>query len=90
MIVGDMIPERLAQAKSFGCEIVDLRKDASLAEQIEQILGVPEVDCAVDCVGFEARGHGQRRRSRAAGYGAQLAHGRSPAPAARLASRAST
>jgi threonine dehydrogenase-like Zn-dependent dehydrogenase len=25
---------------------------------IEQILGVPEVDCAVDCVGFEARGHG--------------------------------
>jgi glutathione-independent formaldehyde dehydrogenase len=27
-------------------------------EQIEQILGVPEVDCAVDAVGFEARGHG--------------------------------
>ena len=24
-------------------------------EQIEQILGVPEVDCAVDAVGFEAR-----------------------------------
>src|SRR5262252_7936985 len=59
VIVGDMIPERLKQAKSFGCETVDLRKDATLAEQIEQILGVPEVDCAVDCVGFEARGHGK-------------------------------
>ena len=58
VIVGDLIPERLAQARSFGCETVDLRKDATLAEQIEQIVGVPEVDAAVDCVGFEARGHG--------------------------------
>lgn len=60
VIVGDMIPERLAQAKSFGCETVDLRQQATLAEQIEQILGVPEVDSAVDCVGFEARGHGDQ------------------------------
>ena len=30
----------------------------ALEEQIEQIVGVPEVDCAVDCVGFEAKGHG--------------------------------
>ncbi len=58
MIVGDLIPERLAQAKSFGCEVVDVSKKATIAEQIEQIVGVPEVDCAVDCVGFEARGHG--------------------------------
>jgi glutathione-independent formaldehyde dehydrogenase len=58
VIVGDMIPERLAQAKSFGCETIDLKKDASLADQIAQILGTPEVDSAVDCVGFEARGHG--------------------------------
>ena len=58
VIVGDMIPERLAQARSFGCEVVDLRKDATLAQQIEQLIGVPEVDCAVDCVGFEAKGHG--------------------------------
>jgi len=58
VIVGDMIPERLAQAKSFGCEVIDLKKSASLADQIAQIVGVPEVDCAVDCVGFEARGHG--------------------------------
>jgi glutathione-independent formaldehyde dehydrogenase len=59
VIVGDMIPERLAQAKSFGCEAVDLKKDVSLGDQIAQIVGVPEVDCAVDCVGFEARGHGK-------------------------------
>jgi glutathione-independent formaldehyde dehydrogenase len=59
VIVGDMINERLAQARSFGCETVDLKKQATLGEQIDQILGVPEVDCAVDCVGFEARGHGQ-------------------------------
>ena len=58
VIVGDMIPERLAQAKSFGCEVIDLRKEASLGDQIAQIVGVPEVDSAVDCVGFEARGHG--------------------------------
>ena len=59
MIVGDLIPERLEQARSFGCETVDLRRDATLAEQIEQIVGEPEVDQAVDCVGFEARGHGK-------------------------------
>jgi glutathione-independent formaldehyde dehydrogenase len=58
VIVGDLIPERLAQARSFGCETVDLRRDATLAQQIEQIVGVPEVDAAIDCVGFEARGHG--------------------------------
>jgi glutathione-independent formaldehyde dehydrogenase len=58
VIVGDLIPDRLKQARSFGCETVDLRQDAALPDQIEQILGVPEVDAAVDCVGFEARGHG--------------------------------
>lgn len=58
VIVGDLNLERLAQARSFGCETVDVSKDASVGEQIAQILGVPEVDCAVDCVGFEARGHG--------------------------------
>jgi glutathione-independent formaldehyde dehydrogenase len=58
VIVGDLIPERLAQARSFGCEVVDVSRETSVAEQIEAILGVPEVDSAVDCVGFEARGHG--------------------------------
>ncbi len=58
VIVGDMIPERLAQARSFGCETVDLRESAELADMIEQIVGEPVVDAAVDAVGFEARGHG--------------------------------
>ncbi len=58
VIVGDLNPERLAQARSFGCETIDLSQHDDLGEQIEQILGVPEVDCAVDCVGFEAHGHG--------------------------------
>jgi glutathione-independent formaldehyde dehydrogenase len=58
VIVGDLNGERLQQAKSFGCETVNLREHPDLGEQIEQILGVPEVDCAVDCVGFEASGHG--------------------------------
>lgn len=58
VIVGDMIPDRLAQARSFGCETIDLNKGAP-EEQIEEILGVPEVDCGIDAVGFEARGHGE-------------------------------
>jgi glutathione-independent formaldehyde dehydrogenase len=57
VIVGDMIGERLAQARSFGCETVDLTKGA-LADQIAEIVGEPLVDSAVDCVGFEAKGHG--------------------------------
>ena len=59
VIVGDMITERLEQAKSFGCEVIDLRKDVPLEEAIAAILGVPEVDSFIDCVGFEARGHGK-------------------------------
>ncbi|MBO0595384.1 formaldehyde dehydrogenase, glutathione-independent [Nesterenkonia sp. E16_7] len=57
VIVGDLNEERLAQARSFGCETVDVSK-GDPRDQIEQILGVPEVECGVDAVGFEARGHG--------------------------------
>jgi glutathione-independent formaldehyde dehydrogenase len=58
VIVGDMIQERLDQARSFGCETVNLTRETPLADQIAEIVGEPEVDAAVDCVGFEARGHG--------------------------------
>ncbi|NIH85117.1 formaldehyde dehydrogenase, glutathione-independent [Amycolatopsis granulosa] len=58
VIVGDLNEERLAQARSFGCETVDVSQ-GDPKDQIEQILGVPEVDCGVDAVGFEARGHGK-------------------------------
>ncbi|MGF6916198.1 threonine dehydrogenase-like Zn-dependent dehydrogenase [Paraburkholderia sp. 40] len=57
-IVGDMNEARLAHARKMGFQTINLSKDATLGEQIEQILGKPEVDCAVDCVGFEAHGHG--------------------------------
>ena len=59
VIVGDRNAERLAQARSFGCETVDITEDASLEDQIAEILGTNEVDCAVDAVGFEASGHGR-------------------------------
>jgi len=57
VIVADLQKERLEQARSFGCETIDV----SLGEprdQVEQLLGEPEVDCAIDAVGFEAHGHG--------------------------------
>jgi glutathione-independent formaldehyde dehydrogenase len=57
VIVGDLIPERLAQARRFGCETIDVSR-GDPKDQIEQLLGVPEVDAAIDAVGFEARGHG--------------------------------
>jgi glutathione-independent formaldehyde dehydrogenase len=57
VIVADLNEERLAQARSFGCETIDVSRGEP-TDQIEQILGVPEVDSGVDAVGFEARGHG--------------------------------
>ncbi|WP_104180969.1 formaldehyde dehydrogenase, glutathione-independent [Arthrobacter sp. B0490] len=57
VVVGDLNEDRLAQARSFGCETVDVSK-GDPRDQLEQLLGVPEVDCGVDAVGFEARGHG--------------------------------
>ena len=65
VIVGDLNKDRLEQARSFGCETVDVSLQTSLADQIDQILGAPEVDCAVDCVGFEARGHGAEAKKEA-------------------------
>jgi glutathione-independent formaldehyde dehydrogenase len=59
VIVGDRNADRLAQARSFGCETVDITQDASLEDQIAEILGVPEVDSAVDAVGFEASAAGR-------------------------------
>lgn len=59
VIVGDLNVERLAQARKFGCETIDVGS-GPVVDQIEQILGVSEVDAAIDAVGFEARsqGHG--------------------------------
>src|ERR1700719_2817637 len=65
VIVGDLNKDRLEQARSFGCETVDVSLQTGIADQIDQILGAPEVDCAVDCVGFEAHGHGAEAKKEA-------------------------
>ena len=39
--------------KKAGFEVVDVSKKTPLPDQIEAILGDREVDCGVDCVGFE-------------------------------------
>ena len=57
VIVGDLNQDRLKQAKKMGCEVVDVKK-GPIPDQLEAILGVREVDQAIDCVGFEARGCG--------------------------------
>lgn len=48
----------LQHPRKLGYQTVDLSLDASLGEQIAEILGTPDVDCAVDAVGCEACGHG--------------------------------
>jgi glutathione-independent formaldehyde dehydrogenase len=71
VIVGDMIPQRLAQARSFGCETVDLKKKATLGQQIEQILGVPRRLCRLRSA-RPRRGSGRGTPR----YGAQLSDDR--------------
>jgi glutathione-independent formaldehyde dehydrogenase len=58
IIVGDKNPKRLAHARKMGYETIDIGAHDNLAEQIEQIAGVPVVDAAIDAVGFEASAHG--------------------------------
>ncbi len=62
VIVADLQKERLEQARSFGCETIDV-SEGEPRDQIAQILGEPEVDAAVDAVGFEAHGHGTDARA---------------------------
>lgn len=42
-----------------GYETADLSSSVPLTDQIDAILGVPEVDCGVDAVGYEAHGLGE-------------------------------
>ena len=69
VIVGDLNQERLTQARSFGCETVNIA-EGNPVDQIQDILGrdapaigQPLVDSAVDAVGFEARGHGENAQT---------------------------
>jgi len=59
VVVGDNNKDRLEQARSFGCETIDVA-NGEPRDQLAHILGgEPEVDAGVDCVGFEAHGHGR-------------------------------
>jgi glutathione-independent formaldehyde dehydrogenase len=58
VVVSDLNEDRLAHARSVGFETINPTEGGSIPEQLEAILGVPEVDCGVDCVGYEAKGHG--------------------------------
>src|SRR5580704_6906073 len=58
VLIGDMNKERLKHAKAVGFEPIDLSNSDRLEDLIEAVLGTPEVDAAIDAVGFEARGHG--------------------------------
>ena len=57
VMIGDFNAERLAHAKSVGFEPIDLSRHDKLGELVAAVVGVPEVDAAIDAVGFEARGH---------------------------------
>src|SRR5437660_3856790 len=58
VLIGDMNKERLAHARKVGFEPIDLARHDRLGELVADVLGVPEVDCAIDCVGFEAKAQG--------------------------------
>ncbi|MGC1871344.1 MAG: formaldehyde dehydrogenase, glutathione-independent [Acidobacteriaceae bacterium] len=65
VMIGDMNHERLQHARKVGFEPIDLTKSDKLEDLIAQVVGVPEVDAAIDCVGFEAHGHGSQHGTEA-------------------------
>ena len=65
VIVGDLNKERLEQARSFGCETVDVSENTPLEEQIAQILG-------------DTGGRLRRRRRRVRGHRARPRRARRP------------
>src|SRR5438270_2465104 len=65
IMIGDMNKGRLEHAKKVGFEPIDLAASDRLDELIADVVGVPEVDCAIDCVGFEAHGYGAEHATEA-------------------------
>ncbi|OCC05482.1 formaldehyde dehydrogenase, glutathione-independent [Labrys sp. WJW] len=57
VMIGDFNKERLAHAAKVGFEPIDLSRSDRLGDMIADVTGSPEVDSAIDAVGFEARGH---------------------------------
>jgi len=59
VMIGDMNADRLGHAANVGFTPIDLTKSNDLGELIADVVGKPEVDAAVDAVGFEARAQGK-------------------------------
>jgi glutathione-independent formaldehyde dehydrogenase len=59
VMIGDMNADRLKHAASVGFTPIDLTQSQNLGELIANVVGEPEVDSAVDAVGFEAKAQGK-------------------------------
>ena len=59
VMIGDMNADRLKHAESVGFTPIDLTKSDNLGDLIANVVGKPEVDSAVDAVGFEAKAQGK-------------------------------
>lgn len=60
VIIGDTNQDRLDHARlTLGCKTINVSKHEVIKDQIAAFIGVSEVDCAIDAVGYECRGHGR-------------------------------
>ncbi|MFC0268119.1 formaldehyde dehydrogenase, glutathione-independent [Kushneria aurantia] len=62
VMIGDFNPQRLEHARKMGFVPIDLSQHDRLGEQIAEVVGQPQVDGAIDAVGFEAVGHGGKEQ----------------------------
>ena len=59
VLIGDMNVDRLKHAGSVGFTPIDLTQSENLGDLIANVVGKPEVDSAIDAVGFEAKAQGK-------------------------------
>jgi len=59
VLIGDMNVDRLKHAESVGFVPIDLTQSENLGDLIANVVGTPEVDSAIDAVGFEAKAPGK-------------------------------
>jgi glutathione-independent formaldehyde dehydrogenase len=59
VMIGDLNVERLKHAASVGFTPIDLTQSENLGDLIANVVGKPEVDSAIDAVGFEAKAQGK-------------------------------
>ncbi|MDW5377628.1 formaldehyde dehydrogenase, glutathione-independent [Halomonas sp. HP20-15] len=62
VMIGDFNQQRLEHARKMGFEPIDLSRHDRLGEMIAAVVGEPQVDSAIDAVGFEAVGHGGKEQ----------------------------